>query len=224
MKFLNLKGYSIKADINKFKVLDYQRLLKLFEGKDDEVILNTLAIQTMAKAKYSDVNIGHFGIASKRYAHFTSPIRRYPDLTLHRLVKEYTEHKDGETISYWQKKLFDIANQSSKKEQDAIDCERDVEKMKKAEYMEDHIGEIYNGVISGVCEFGMFVELENTVEGLVRIEEIPGDYYLYSKELNAMLGRKNKNRYMYGDKVTVEVIKASRETAQVDFRIVKRNQ
>lgn len=221
LKFLNHKGYNIKADINKFKVLDYQRLLKLFVGKDDEIILNTLAIQTMAKAKYSDINIGHFGIASKRYAHFTSPIRRYPDLTLHRLVKEYTEHNNPQTVSYWQKKLFDIANQSSKKEQDAINCERDVDKMKKAEYMEDHIGEVFKGIISGVCEFGMFVELENTVEGLVRIEDIPGDYYLYNKDLNAMLGRKNKNRYVYGDKVTVEVIKASRETAQVDFRIIK---
>ena len=224
IKFLNQKGYNIKADINKFKAMDYQRLLKLFAGKDDEVILNTLAIQTMAKAKYSDINIGHFGIASKRYSHFTSPIRRYPDLTLHRLVKEYTENNNPQTVSYWQKKLFDIANQSSKKEQDAINCERDVEKMKKAEYMEDHIGEIYTGVISGVTEFGLFVELENTVEGLVRIDDIPGDYYLYSKEQNAMLGRKNKNRYVYGDKVTVEVIKASRETAQVDFRIIKENE
>ena len=224
LKFLNQKGYNFKADLNKFKATDYQRLLKLFEGKDNEVILNTLAIQTMAKAKYSDINIGHFGISSRRYSHFTSPIRRYPDLTLHRLVKEYTEHNDSKTVSYWQKKLFDISNQSSKKEQDAINCERDVEKMKKAEYMEDHIGEIYTGVISGVAEFGIFVELENTVEGLVRIDEIPGDHYLYSKDLNAMLGRKNKNKYVYGDKVTVEVIKASRETAQVDFRIVKENQ
>ena len=223
LKFLNQKGYNIKADINKFKAIDYQRLLKLFVGKDEEIMLNTLAIQTMAKAKYSDINIGHFGIASKRYAHFTSPIRRYPDLTLHRLVKEYTEHNDPQTVSYWQKKLFDIANQSSKKEQDAIDCERDVEKMKKAEYMEDHIGERYNGVISGVCEFGIFVELENTVEGLARIEELPGDHYLYSKDLNAMLGRKSKNKFVYGDKVTVEVVKASRETAQVDFIIVKDN-
>ena len=223
IKFLNQKGYNIKADINKFRVTDYQRLLKLFEGKDEEIILNTLAIQTMAKAKYSDINIGHFGIASKRYAHFTSPIRRYPDLTLHRLVKEYTEHNDPQTVSYWQKKLFDIANQASKKEQDSINCERDVEKMKKAEYMEEHIGEIFNGVISGVTEFGLFVELENTVEGLVRIDDIPGDYYLYSKEQNAMLGRKNKNRYVYGDKVIVEVIKASRETAQVDFRIIRKN-
>jgi len=224
LKFLNQKGYNFKADLNKFKATDYQRLLKLFEGKDNEVILNTLAIQTMAKAKYSDINIGHFGISSRRYSHFTSPIRRYPDLTLHRLVKEYTEHNDSKTVSYWQKKLFDISNQSSKKEQDAINCERDVEKMKKAEYMEDHIGEIYTGVISGVAEFGIFVELENTVEGLVRIDEIPGDHYLYSKDLNAMLGRKNKNKYVYGDKVVVEVIKASRETAQVDFRIVKENQ
>ena len=224
LKFLNQKGYNIKADINKFKAIDYQRLLKLFTGKDDEVILNTLAIQTMAKAKYSDINIGHFGIASKRYSHFTSPIRRYPDLTLHRLVKEYTEHNTPQTVSYWQKKLFDISNQASKKEQDAINCERDVEKMKKAEYMEDHIGEIFTGVISGVTEFGLFVELENTVEGLVRIDDIPGDYYLYNKEQNAMLGRKNKNRYVYGDKVVVEVIKASRETAQVDFRIIKNEQ
>ena len=223
LKFLNQKGYNFKADINKFKVTDYQRLLKLFDGKDGEIMLNTLAIQTMAKAKYSDVNIGHFGIASKRYAHFTSPIRRYPDLTLHRLVKEYSEENGHSAVSYWQKKLFDIANQASKKEQDAIDCERDVEKMKKAEYMEDHIGERYTGHISGVCEFGLFIELENTVEGLARIEELPGDHYLYSKELNAMLGRRNKNRYVYGDKVTVEIVAASRETAQVDFKIIREN-
>lgn len=222
IKFLNQKGYNIKADINKFKASDYQKLLELFKGKDNEIILNTLAIQTMAKAKYSDINIGHFGIASKRYAHFTSPIRRYPDLTLHRLVKEYTESTDPKTVSYWQKKLFDIANQSSKKEQDAINCERDVEKMKKAEYMEDHIGEQYIGIISGVVEFGLFVELENTVEGLVRIDDIPGDYYLYSKESNAMLGRKNKNKYMYGDKVIVEVVKASRETSQIDFKLISK--
>jgi len=221
LKFLNLKGYNIKGDINRFKVTDYQRLLKLFEGKDDEVILNTLAIQTMAKAKYADVNIGHFGIASKRYSHFTSPIRRYPDLTLHRLVKEYTENKNSDTINYWKNRLFDISIHSSKKEQDAIDCERDVEKMKKAEYMEDHIGEKYQGVISGVCEFGFFVELENTVEGLVRIDSLNKDHFIYNKELNTIFGKNTKTKYMYGDKVYVEVIKASRETAQVDFQLVK---
>ena len=120
-------------------------------------------------------------------------------------------------------KLFEIANQSSKKEQDAINCERDVEKMKKAQYMENHIGERFEGVISGVCEFGFFVELINTVEGLVRLDSLKGDYYVYNKELNAILGKNSKNKYMYGDKVVVEVIKASRETAQVDFEIIKEN-
>ena len=219
LKFLNLKGCNIKSDINKFKVTDYQRLLKHFKGRDDEIILNTMAIQTMAKAKYSDINIGHFGIASKRYAHFTSPIRRYPDLTLHRLVKDYTKNKDSKTISYWKSRLFDIANQSSKKEQDSINCERDVEKMKKAEYMEDHIGEKYLGVISGVCEFGFFVELENTVEGLVRIDSLKGDYYIYNKELSTIFGKNTKKKYMYGDKVYVEVIRASKEDSQVDFEL-----
>ena len=219
IRFLNLKGMSIKADVNKFKPADYQRLLKLFKGREDEIILNLLAIQTMSKAKYSDENIGHYGIASKRYSHFTSPIRRYPDLTLHRLVKEYS--KNRETVGYWKKNLFDIAIQSSKKEQDSINCERDVEKMKKAEYMEDHIGEEFDGVISGICDFGLFVMLENTTEGLIRVEELPGDNFYFNKELNVMLGRKKKNKYMFGDKVRVKVVKASRETSQVDFVLVK---
>ena len=222
LKFLNLKGYNIKADINKFRATDYQRLLKMLSGSPEEVILNTLAIQTMSKAKYSDINIGHFGIASKRYSHFTSPIRRYPDLTLHRLVKDYSKDTP-KNVSYWSNHLFDIAIHSSKKEQDAIDCERDVEKMKKAEYMESHIGERYDGIISGVCEFGFFVELENTVEGLVRLDTLAGDYFIYNKELNAILGKNSKSRYMYGDSVTVEVIKASRETSQIDFALIKNN-
>ena len=220
LKFLNRKGYNIKADINKFKNTDYQKLLKMFQGKPDEIILSTFAIQTMSKAKYSDINIGHFGIASKRYAHFTSPIRRYPDLTLHRLVKDYSGKCDAKTIAYWKNKLFDIANQSSKKEQDAIDCERDVDAMKMAEYMESHIGEEYHGVISGVTDFGFFVELDNTVEGLVRLDSLGGDYYVYNKELNAILGKNSKKMYMYGDSVIVKVIKASKETAQVDFELV----
>ena len=223
INFINRRGYNFKADVNKFKPSDYQRMLALFKGKDDEIILNTFAIQTMAKAKYSDINIGHYGIASKRYAHFTSPIRRYPDLTLHRLVKEYSEYNNSRTVSYWSKKLFDIATQSSKKEQDAIDCERDVEKMKKAQYMEDHIGEIYTGVISGALEFGFFVELPNTVEGLVRIDSLGGDYYIYNKELNAIVGKNSKNTYMFGDKVTVKVVAANHETQQVDFELVKEN-
>ena len=223
LKFLNRKGFNIKADINKFKATDYQKLLKMFKGRDDEVILNTFTIQTMAKAKYSDINIGHYGIASKRYAHFTSPIRRYPDLTLHRLVKEYTHNMSERTVSYWKNKLFDIAIQSSKKEQDAIDCERDVDKMKMAQYMENHIGEEYEGIISGVTQFGFFVELANTCEGLVRLDSLGGDYYAYNKDLSAILGKNSKKTYMYGDKVKVKVVSASRETSQVDFELVEDN-
>ena len=220
LKFLNRKGYNFKADINKFKATDYQKLLKLFQGKDDEIILNTFTIQTMAKAKYSDINIGHYGIGSKRYSHFTSPIRRYPDLTLHRLVKEYSQYNSPRTVSYWKNKLFDIANHSSVKEQDAINCERDVEKMKKAEYMESHIGEVFEGIISGVLEFGFFVELTNTCEGLVRIDSLGGDYYTYNKELNAILAKNSKKMYMYGDKVMVKVVAASKDTSQIDFELV----
>lgn len=220
LKFLNRKGYNIKGDINRFKAVDYQNMLKLFVGKDDEIILNTFAIQTMAKAKYSDINIGHFGIASKCYSHFTSPIRRYPDLTLHRLVKEYTKNRDSSTISYWKKHLFDIATHSSKKEQDAIDCERDVDKMKMAEYMENHIGEEFEGIISGVCDFGFFVELPNTIEGLVRIDSLGNDYFVYNKELNAILGKSKGKSYMFGDKVRVEVIASNKETSQIDFQLI----
>jgi len=218
IRFLNLKGLNIKADPNKFKVTDYQNLLKHFKGREDEEVLNTLAIQTMSKARYSDENIGHYGIASKRYAHFTSPIRRYPDLTLHRLVKEYS--KNRETVGYWKKHLFEIAIHSSKKEQDAINCERDVEKMKKAEYMEGHIGEEFDGIISGCCVFGIFVMLKNTVEGLVKITDLPGDNFYYNKDFNMIIGRKTKDRYMYGDNVRVRVIRADHETSQVDFELI----
>ena len=221
IRFLSLKGYSFNMDVNKIKNYSYQKMLELFKGKEEGNILSSLAIQTMAKAKYSNVNIGHFGLGSKRYSHFTSPIRRYPDLTLHRLVKDYLKRYSPKVISKWEKLLPVIADHSSIKEQDSINCERDVEKMKKAQYMENHIGEVYQGVISGVCEFGIFVQLQNTIEGLVKVEDIKGDYYVYDKELGIMMGKNTKNKYMFGDIVKVEVINASRETSMVDFRIVK---
>lgn len=219
IKFLNMKGFSIKGDINKFKPTDYQRLLKKFSGRDDEIVLNNMTIQTMAKAMYSDDNIGHYGIASKRYAHFTSPIRRYPDLTLHRLVKEYMY--TDKTANYWKRRLFDIAFHSSKKEQDSIDCERDVEKMKKAQYMEGHIGESFDGIISGLSDFGLFVMLPNTVEGLVRFNDIPNEAFYFNRESNVVVSRKSDMRYTIGDKIKVKVVKANRETSQVDFILDK---
>ena len=130
------------------------------------------------------------------------------------------KNTDTKTVNYWKNKLFDIANQSSKKEQDAINCERDVDAMKIAEYMEEHVGEKYHGVISGVTDFGFFVTLDNTAEGLVRLDSLGNDYYAYNRELNAILGKNSKKTYMYGDSVMVEVIAASKEKAQIDFKLV----
>lgn len=217
LKFLSIKGYNIKADVNRFSPKDYQNIINKFKNDPARDILGTLAIQTMSKAKYSDINIGHYGIASKRYSHFTSPIRRYPDLTLHRLLKDYLGTPNSKVIDSWRKSLPGISIQTSKKELDSVDCERDVEKMKKAEYMMDHIGEVYTGVISGIMDFGFFVMLDNTVEGLVRLDSLKGDYYLYNKNRYMIIGKNKGKMYTYGDTVKVEVIAASKDTSQVDF-------
>lgn len=217
LKFLSIKGYNIKADVNRFSPKDYQNIINKFKNDPARDILGTLAIQTMSKAKYSDINIGHYGIASKRYSHFTSPIRRYPDLTLHRLLKVYLGTPNSKVIDSWRKSLPGISIQTSKKELDSVDCERDVEKMKKAEYMMDHIGEAYTGVISGIMDFGFFVMLDNTVEGLVRLDSLKGDYYSYNKNRYMIIGKNKGKMYTYGDTVKVEVIAASKDTSQVDF-------
>lgn len=217
LKFLSIKGYNIKADVNRFSPKDYQNIINKFKNDPARDILGTLAIQTMSKAKYSDINIGHYGIASKRYSHFTSPIRRYPDLTLHRLLKVYLGTPNSKVIDSWRKSLPGISIQTSKKELDSVDCERDVEKMKKAEYMMDHIGEVYTGVISGIMDFGFFVMLDNTVEGLVRLDSLKGDYYSYNKNRYMIIGKNKGKMYTYGDVVKVEVIAASKDTSQVDF-------
>lgn len=217
LKFLSIKGYNIKADVNRFSPKDYQNIINKFKNDPARDILGTLAIQTMSKAKYSDINIGHYGIASKRYSHFTSPIRRYPDLTLHRLLKDYLGTPNSKVIDSWRKSLPGISIQTSKKELDSVDCERDVEKMKKAEYMMDHIGEVYTGVISDIMDFGFFVMLDNTVEGLVRLDSLKGDYYSYNKNRYMIIGKNKGKMYTYGDTVKVEVIAASKDTSQVDF-------
>lgn len=217
LKFLSIKSYNIKADVNRFSPKDYQNIINKFKNDPARDILGTLAIQTMSKAKYSDINIGHYGIASKRYSHFTSPIRRYADLTLHRLLKDYLGTPNSKVIDSWRKSLPGISIQTSKKELDSVDCERDVEKMKKAEYMMDHIGEVYTGVISGIMDFGFFVMLDNTVEGLVRLDSLKGDYYSYNKNRYMIIGKNKGKMYTYGDTVKVEVIAASKDTSQVDF-------
>ena len=222
--FLNLVkalGYQIKTNIKEITPKTMQKLLNELKDKPEFLILSTLLLRSMKKAEYSKTNIGHFGLASKNYTHFTSPIRRFPDLTVHRLLKKYLIEKDFSmtTINYLENSLVEIAEHSSKRELAATNAERDVNDMKMAEYMESHIGEVYDGIISSVTSFGIFVELPNLVEGLVHISNIPGDYYEYVPELLSLIGKSTKKTYRIGDKLKVRVISASKETAQIDFEI-----
>ena len=222
--FLNLVkalGYQIKTNIKEITPKTMQKLLNELKDKPEFLILSTLLLRSMKKAEYSKTNIGHFGLASKNYTHFTSPIRRFPDLTVHRLLKKYLIEKDFSmtTINYLENSLVEIAEHSSERELAATNAERDVNDMKMAEYMESHIGEVYDGIISSVTSFGIFVELPNLVEGLVHISNIPGDYYEYVPELLSLIGKSTKKTYRIGDKLKVRVIGASKETAQIDFEI-----
>lgn len=219
-QFLSSRGYVVNGKKKGITSRDLQNILKQLKDKPDAKILNDLAIRSQAKAVYSNENIGHFGLGSKCYSHFTSPIRRYPDLILHRLVKDYTEHYSNEVIEYWGANLAEMANHCSVKEQDAQKCERDVDDMKKAEYMEGHIGEVFEGVISGVQEFGFFVELPNTVEGLVKLENMPKGGYAFVADSMSLIHRTSKKRYSFGDRVKVKLISASKETSMIDFELI----
>lgn len=198
------------------------RQLQEFLGgiKEEDSYLKTILLRSMAKAIYLERNVGHYGLASSCYTHFTSPIRRYPDLIVHRLLRKYLFNYDVDpsTFPLLQERIADIAQQASKKEREAIECEYQVEDMKKAEYMESFIGEKFEGVISGVTKFGFFVLLPNTVEGLVHIKRLPGRY-LFDAASQSLIGIGGPT-YRLGDKVTVELIKADKKTSEIDFDLV----
>lgn len=224
INFCAITGHPIKGKFNKINPKTYQKLLEQVEvEKDQEGIFRALAVRTMPKAFYGKDNIGHFGLASMNYTHFTSPIRRYPDLQIHRLLRTYLfEGKiDERTITYWDTNLEAIACQSSDREVAAVEAEREVAKMKMAEYMEDHIGEEYEGIISGVTNFGIFIQLDNLVEGLIPINTIEGDYYDLVEDLQCLIGRNSKKKYMIGDRLLVKCTGANKVAMQVDFEIVK---
>lgn len=222
LKFLSARGYVVNGKRNNITSRDLQNILKQIKDKKDALILNDLAIRTQAKAIYSNENIGHFGLGSKCYSHFTSPIRRYPDLILHRLLKDYTNNYSCDVIDYWNTNLSVMANHCSTREQDAVKCERDVDDMKKAEYMESHIGEEFVGIISGVQEFGVFVELPNTVEGLVKIDDMPRGGYSYLEDIMTLINKKTKEKYTFGDQVLVKLISSSKENSMIDFELIKK--
>ena len=182
-----------------------------------------MVLRTLKLAKYDSQNKGHFGIASKYYCHFTSPIRRYPDLFIHRVISEYLNNNydvSEEFIERYKKLAQEGAVNSSEREQIATKVERDAEKIKKAEYMENHIGEVYDGVVSSITSFGMFVELENTVEGLVRFDDMGSDdYFIYDEDRKILIGEHTKKTYSIGDKVTIRVKYASKLLRYIDFEI-----
>ncbi|HIS12267.1 MAG TPA: ribonuclease R [Candidatus Onthocola stercoravium] len=218
---INQMGYQIHTNMSKLTPMTMQHILEELKDKKEFAILSDMLLRSMKKAVYSTNNIGHFGLASQNYTHFTSPIRRFPDLTVHRLLRTYLfeQRIDLETINFNQKYLIDVATNSSEMEVAATEAERDVLSMKMAEYMEDHIGEQYQGIISGVTNFGFFVELENLVQGLVHISTLDG-YYNYVPEILSLVRDDNGKKYRIGDEVTVVVTAASKENSTVDFEVV----
>lgn len=221
--FIGGLGYQINGNLKDNNPKSIQRLIKFLENKKEFKILSKLLLRSMQKAVYKPVNLGHFGLASKCYTHFTSPIRRYPDTTVHRLLRTYLfQHKlDDNTISHWEDKLVYVADHSSAKERSSIDCEREVEDMKMAQYMEGHIGEEFEGMISSVMSFGMFVELDNLIEGLVSIKDMKG-FFNYDEDRMTLTNEKSHVKYTIGERIKVRVIRASKEAKTIDFEIVKK--
>ena len=223
-KFLFNFGLKIKITNEKIYPTEVSKILEDIKGKEEERVISTLILRTLKLAKYDSENKGHFGIASKYYCHFTSPIRRYPDLFIHRVISKYLEDNyvvDDYFIEEYKEKAEQRATSSSEREKVATKVERDSEDLKKAEFMQNKIGEEYKGIVSSVTQFGIFVELENTVEGLIRFENLGNEYFIYDEERKRLIGEKTNITYKIGDKVNIRVISANKILRQIDFEILK---
>ena len=217
-KFLFNLGYKIHISQDVVHSSAFSKVLEEVKGKPEEKVVSNLILRTLKVAKYESENLGHFGIASKYYCHFTSPIRRYPDLFIHRVISEYFGSSDKQKERFAEK-APKYAKNSSEREKVAQKVEREAESMKKAEFMEDKIGNVYDGIISSVTNFGIFVELESTVEGLIRFEDLGDEYFIYNESNKTLIGEKSNKIYKIGDKVKIKVIKASKEAREIDFAI-----
>ena len=222
-EFLAGLGISVKGTANEIHPQALQKVLDKIKDEPEEMIVSKLMLRSMKQAKYAPESVGHFGLATDFYTHFTSPIRRYPDLIVHRLIRTYLFEKkmDRKTIAEWREALPEIANHTSEMERRAVDAERETDDLKKAEYMEDKIGEEFTGVISSVTNFGLFVELENTVEGLVHVSYLTDDYYHYDDRTHALIGEHTAKIYRVGDEVKVKVAQVNLDERAVDFELLE---
>jgi len=218
--FINNFGYSIKIGQDEIHPKELQKLIKKIEGTDEEMMISRLTLRSMKQARYTTGCEGHFGLATKYYCHFTSPIRRYPDLQIHRIIKESLKNSlPAKRTAHYEKILPEIALSSSQLERRADEAEREVEKMKKAEYMAQFVGQIMEGHISGISTWGMYVELPNTCEGMIRVTSLKDDYYFYDEEHYMMVGEHTKKCFKLGEKVRIRVVGVDKLTRTIDFEL-----
>ena len=223
-KFLFNVGEKIKVTRDNIYPKAFADVLEKLKGTEYEKVISTLILRTLKLAKYESENKGHFGIASKYYCHFTSPIRRYPDLFIHRVISEYIKNNynmNEERIEELQNKADKYATTSSETEKIATKAEREAEDIKKAEFMQDKIGEEYIGIVSSITSFGMFVELESTVEGLIRFENMGNEYFIYDENRKTLIGEKTNRVFKIGDEVKIQVIEANKELRKIAFKLVE---
>ena len=219
-KFLFNLGYRVKCNKEEVHPTAFADVLEKIKGKPEERVISNLILRTLKVARYESENKGHFGIASKYYCHFTSPIRRYPDLFIHRIISKYLKqgyNLSEEEIEKYSAQATKYAETSSEREKIAQKVERESVDIKMAEYMENHIGEEYPGIISSITSFGVFVELENTVEGMIRFDKLGDEYFIYDEDKKTLMGEKTKAMYHIGDKINIRVIAADKQTRRIDF-------
>ncbi|OJG78664.1 ribonuclease R [Enterococcus ratti] len=219
--FASALGIVVRGTKGTITPKDLQKVIETVENRPESAVINTMLLRSMQQARYSEDNFGHYGLAADYYTHFTSPIRRYPDLIVHRLIRSYRQDASEENQTYWEKKLPEIADHSSKMERRAVEAEREVDAMKKAEYMLDKVGEEFEGIISSVVKFGLFVELSNTIEGLVHINDLKQDYFHFIENHLALVGERTGVTFKIGQKVRVKVIKADPIERAIDFELVE---
>ena len=222
-KFMATFGYHIKGNLEDVHPKEMQNIIEKIKGTKEEESISTIMLRSMKQAKYSPSCIGHFGLAAKYYCHFTSPIRRYPDLQIHRIIKEQLNNKLNNKRQDQLAHIVEYAStQSSERERAAELAERDVHDYYKACYMADKVGQQFDGVVSGVTSFGIFVELENTVEGLIRLANMRDDYYIYNQETYSIIGERSKKTFRIGDSVRIEVDNVNVDFKEIDFKLIEK--